>query len=136
MKTWHVDITDSAEKDIDDIYTHKICGKSYNKADRNYVYTDNLGNRVKPNYLTSQFPIFLEKNDLPKLRFHDLRHSCASLLLSNGISLKQIQKWLGHSDFSITANIYAHLDYDSKIKSAEAMSWINNTTLAQPFSSN
>jgi len=108
----------------------KACGKSYNKADRNYVYTDNLGNRIKPNYLTSQFPAFLKKNNLQKLRFHDLRHSCASLLLANGISLKQIQEWLGHSDFSITANIYAHLDFDSKIKSAEAMSWINNTSLA------
>ena len=46
---------------------------------------------------------------------------CASLLLANGIPLKQIQEWLGHSDFSTTANIYAHLDYTSKITSAQAM---------------
>jgi Site-specific recombinase XerD len=50
-----------------------------------------------------------------------LRHSCASLLLANGVPLKQIQEWLGHSDFSTTANIYAHLDYTSKISSAQAM---------------
>lgn len=55
------------------------------------------------------------------MRFHDLRHSCASLLLANGVPLKQIQEWLGHSDFSTTANIYAHLDYKSKISSAQAM---------------
>ena len=55
------------------------------------------------------------------MRFHDLRHSCASLLLANGVPLKQIQEWLGHSDFSTTANIYAHLDYTSKISSAQAM---------------
>ena len=55
------------------------------------------------------------------MRFHDLRHSCASLLLANGVPLKQIQEWLGHSDFSTTANIYAHLDYRSKISSAQAM---------------
>jgi len=36
------------------------------------------------------------------------------LLLANGVSLKQIQEWIGHSDFAITANIYAHLDFDSK----------------------
>ena len=39
----------------------------------------------------------------------------------NGVPLKQIQEWLGHSDFSTTANIYAHLDYKSKISSAQAM---------------
>ena len=55
------------------------------------------------------------------IRFHDLRHSCASLLLSNGVPMKQIQEWLGHSDFSTTANIYAHLDYSSKLSSAQAM---------------
>lgn len=47
--------------------------------------------------------------------------SCASILLANGAPMKQIQEWMGHSDFSTTANIYAHLDYQSKITSAEAM---------------
>jgi len=48
-------------------------------------------------------------------------HSCASLLLSLGVPMKQIQEWLGHSDISTTSNIYAHLDYQSKVSSAEAM---------------
>ena len=107
----------------------KLCGKSYNKAESCYIYTDALGNRIKPNYLTSMFPTFLEKNGFRRMRFHDLRHSCASLLLANGVSLKQIQEWLGHSDFAITANIYAHLDFDSKLASAGAMSWIEDTSL-------
>ena len=47
--------------------------------------------------------------------------ACASLLLANGVPMKQIQEWLGHSDFSTTANIYAHLDYTSKLSSAQAM---------------
>jgi len=108
----------------------KLCGKSYNKTDAGYIYTDALGNRIKPNYLTSTFPEFMTKNGFNRLRFHDLRHSCASLLLANGVSLKEIQEWLGHSDFAITANIYSHLDFDSKLKSAEKMSWIDNTSLA------
>ena len=61
-------------------------------------------------------------------RFHELSHSCASLLLANGVPLKHIQEWLGHSDFTTTANIYAHLDYKSKITSAQAM----ETGLALP----
>jgi hypothetical protein len=56
-------------------------------------------------------------------------HSCASLLLANGVSLKQIQEWLGHSSFKITADTYAHLDYESKIAAANAMSWVNETSL-------
>ena len=47
--------------------------------------------------------------------------ACASLLLANGVPMKQIQEWLGHSDFSTTANIYVHLDYASKLSSAQAM---------------
>ena len=43
------------------------------------------------------------------------------MLLANGVPMKQIQEWLGHSDFSTTANVYAHLDYQSKITSAEAI---------------
>ena len=50
-----------------------------------------------------------------------LRHSCASLLLKQGVPMKQIQEWLGHSDISTTANIYAHLDSQSKQLSAATM---------------
>ena len=76
---------------------------------------------MKPGYITGQFPKFLEKHGFKHMPFHDLRHCSASLLLANGVQMKQIQEWLGHSDFSTTANIYAHLDYSSKISSAEAM---------------
>lgn len=47
--------------------------------------------------------------------------SYASILRANGVPLKQIMEWLGHSKFSTTANIYAHLDYSSKLSSANAM---------------
>ena len=55
------------------------------------------------------------------IRFHDLRHSCASLMLANGVSMKQIQDWLGHSTFKITADTYAHLSSDSKLSAANAL---------------
>lgn len=77
---------------------------------------------MRANYLTSAFPKFLEDHGLRRMRFHDLRHSCASLLLANGVPLKHIQEWLGHSDFTTTANIYAHLDYTS-LKSPRHRRW-------------
>ena len=58
---------------------------------------------------------------MKRIRFHDLRHSCASLLYANGVSLKEIQEWLDHSDISTTGNIYTHLDFSSKVSSANAI---------------
>ena len=55
------------------------------------------------------------------IRFHDLRHSCASLLLAKDIPMKAIQEWLGHSNFSTTANLYTHLDTNSKKFSASVL---------------
>ncbi|MBS5690052.1 MAG: site-specific integrase, partial [Firmicutes bacterium] len=106
----------------------QICGNCYNHEYDGFVFVDELGERMRANYLTSAFPKFLEDHGLRRMRFHDLRHSCASLLLANGVPLKHIQEWLGHSDFTTTANIYAHLDYKSKITSAQAM----ETGLALP----
>jgi integrase len=108
----------------------KLCGRAFNKNESQYIYTDPLGNRIQPDYLTDAFPKFLEKHGFRRMRFHDLRHSCASLLLANGVPLKAIQEWLGHSDFAITANTYAHLDFNSKLASAQAMTWIDKTSLA------
>ena len=79
----------------------KLCGRSYNREFLEYICVDDIGDRFKPNYITSQFPKLLERNGFRKIRFHDLRHSCASLLLASGVPMKHIQEWLGHSDFSV-----------------------------------
>ena len=102
-------------------YYQRICGRSYDRRYSDYVCVNEMGALISPNYISSTFPKLLEKNGLRKIRFHDLRHSCASLLLANNVPMKQIQEWLGHSDFSTTANIYAHLDYSSKVASADAL---------------
>lgn len=99
----------------------RLCGRSYCKDYLDYICVDPIGERISPNYITAAFPQLLVKNGLRRIRFHDLRHSCASLLLANGVPMKQIQEWLGHSDFSTTANFYAHLEYQSKMSSASAM---------------
>ncbi|TKH46876.1 hypothetical protein C1I60_01680 [Paenibacillus terrae] len=85
------------------------------------MYLDKLGKQIKPGSVTQRFSAELKLNNLRRMRYHDLRHSCASLLLANSIRMKEIQEWLDHSDFSTTSNIYVHLDYSAKISSAKAM---------------
>ena len=102
--------------------------RSYSKEWLDYVLVDELGGLITPDYISSAFRKFLEANDMRIIRFHDLRHTCASLLLNkgkhNGITLKDIQVWLGHSDFATTANIYSHLDANSKLDSLGTLSSI------------
>lgn len=99
----------------------RVCGRCYNKEYKDYVCVDEMGNLIEPDYISQSFNKLLTRNELRHIRFHDLRHTCASMLLKNGVPMKQIQEWLGHSDFSTTANIYAHLDYAAKLNSAQAM---------------
>lgn len=97
----------------------KLCGNCYTESD--YIFVNDLGVPYKPNYVTQHFKLVLQKHELRDIRFHDLRHTCASLLLKNGVPMKDIQEWLGHSDYNTTANIYAHLDTTSKSTSATRM---------------
>lgn len=102
-------------------YNEQVCGSCYNRKYKGYLFVNEMGDLILPNSVTDVFAKLLAENGLRKIRFHDLRHSCASLLLKQGVPMKQIQEWLGHSDISTTANIYAHLDAQSKQLSAETM---------------
>ena len=108
----------SKEKNM--VFLKLSCDGTSVKAAK-YVCVNEIGDLIKPSYVTRSFSKLLQANGFRHIRFHDLRHSCASLLLKNGVPMKQIQEWLGHSDFSTTANIYAHLDCSSKLISADAM---------------
>ena len=100
----------------------KQCGRSYCKKYLEYICVDDMGNLVNPNYISGNFSNILRKNGLRPIRFHDLRHSCASLLIKNKIPMKDVQVWKGHSSFATTANIYAHIDTDSKQEAADMIS--------------
>lgn len=109
----------------------KLFKRSYCTDYLDYVCVDEMGKLFRPNYVTDHFKLLLQRNDLRQIRFHDLRHSCASLLLSQGIAMKQIQDWLGHSTFATTADIYSHLDFNSKQESAAAIAHAFETEPAE-----
>lgn len=99
----------------------KVLRGAYNKQYAEYVCVDAIGNLISLQYITTHFPIILNRLGMKKIRFHDLRHSCASLMLANGVPMKMIQDWLGHSNMSTTANIYSHVDSASKLASAQVI---------------
>ena len=84
-------------------------GKGYYFEDIDYIYVDDGGKRLRPNYLTVRFGKFIKKNHLKHIRLHDLRHSCATILYNNNTGIKEIQSYLGHSSTKTTMDIYVHL---------------------------
>ena len=99
-----------------------IFGSCYDTTWEHYLFRDIDGRLIAPNRLTNAFKNFLRKNNLKEIRFHDLRHSCASLLYAQGISPKTIQAILGHSTLSTTTEIYTHLFGKEKDEALEALS--------------
>ena len=97
----------------------KLLGDGYHNSD--YILTWDDGRPISPDYISHAFRKLLKKNDLPLIRFRDLRHSCAGILLSDGATLKDVQDWLGHADIHMTANVYGHLDMARKHPLAESM---------------
>ncbi len=95
-------------------------GNTY--IDTDYILRWENGEPYLPDYISNQFSKLLEDNNMPHIRFHDLRHSFASALLAEGVSMKALQEILGHSDFSTTANIYSHVTDEAKKKALETMS--------------
>lgn len=79
-----------------------------------YVCVNEIGERIKPDYVTHKFNDLLADNNMRPIRFHDLRHSCISLLVNNNHNMKLVQEYAGHADFSITANTYSHTDLIEK----------------------
>lgn len=107
VKSFLLELKEKQEKN------KELCGDSYNQEYLEYICVDNCGNLIRPDYVTETFLKLLKKKKLKIIRFHDLRHTCASILLKNGANMKEIQAWLGHSNYNTTANLYAHLDTSS-----------------------
>jgi len=87
---------------------------------RGFLYKDPNGKIVKPSYISQNFARIIKNNPkFRKIRFHDLRHSCATLLRREGVPMEDIQKWLGHSDITTTERLYAHFEDLIHLKTAQ-----------------
>ena len=94
-------------------------GDAYNDSD--YILRKNDGSEYAVEYVSKEFSKLLEKNNLPHIRFHDLRHSTASYLLSSGVDIKTVQEILGHSTPATTLNYYAHSRSETKTRAVIMM---------------
>lgn len=81
-----------------------------------YVCVNAVGTLLKLDYITHKFKKILETNSLPIIRFHDLRHSCISLLASNNnFTMKQVQDYARHANYALTADTYSHIVNEDKL---------------------
>ena len=97
----------------------KRLGSGYHIND--YIFKNPNGMPYRPDSLTRSFKRALERHGLPQMRYHDLRHSTASILVDKGWDINDIKEWLGHSDISTTANIYAHISHRRKVSLAKSL---------------
>jgi integrase len=77
--------------------------------DQGFVFASSIGTPIDPRNVTREFKALLRAAELPNFRLHDLRHSCATLLLAQGINPRVVMETLGHSQVSLTLNTYSHV---------------------------
>lgn len=77
--------------------------------DQNIVFPSTIGTPLGPRNLYRHFIDTIEKTGLPRIKFHDLRHTAATLMLKEGIHPKVVQERLGHSSITLTLDVYSHV---------------------------
>ncbi|HEY1420303.1 MAG TPA: tyrosine-type recombinase/integrase, partial [Candidatus Dormibacteraeota bacterium] len=86
-----------------------------------FVFTDEAGAPLLGTNVTRGFQRLLKRSGLPRMRFHDLRHSCVSLLGAQHVPPRVVMEMLGHSTIGVTMNIYAHVVPEAMRDAADAM---------------
>lgn len=108
-------------------YGPKVVRNYYNSIEYDFILTWESGKRIHPLYYSQKFAKLLNKSSIDKkVRFHDLRHTNASLLLSQGVDFKTIQTRLGHSNINTTLNIYSHVSVEMQKNAVKKLSSIIN----------
>jgi integrase len=89
--------------------------------DNGFVFTNEVGRPLHVNSLTLQYEKLIKTAEVPRIRFHDLRHTSATLLLAQDVHPKIVQERLGHSDIGMTLNRYSHVTPSMQREAAEAL---------------
>lgn len=131
--------TESSTRELpmnDSVYKYLLDLKSKQEAnklffgnayiDDDFVCVWDDGKPLAVEYVSHAFSELLKKNNLPHIRFHDIRHSVATNLLNNNVDIKIIQEYLGHSAMATTANFYLHPDIAQKKKAVNVMDSLLN----------
>lgn len=104
----------------------KLLQEQRTKASSEYINAWSDGRTYRPDYVTRGFQRVLKAHGLRKMRFHDLRHSTASILFDKGWQLEDVKNWLGHSDIETTSNIYLHYSKQRKVLLADSIGGMFN----------
>lgn len=100
---------------IEALKRHRACQEQVRLAagdswqDKNLVFCDEKGCSFVPGTMVYRYGKLLKQVGLPHMRFHDLRHSAATILLAAGVHPKKVQELLGHSSVTITMDVYSHV---------------------------
>ena len=86
------------------------------------IFANRYGGPLDPSYVVAAFKKHLQRSALPNLRFHDLRHSCASMLVAQGTHPREVMEILGHSTITLTMNTYSHVLPQAKRNALDALS--------------
>lgn len=95
------------------------CGSLWHDSNKVFVHED--GKPIFPNRPSIWFDEFLKRKELPKITFHGLRHTNASLLIAEGIDIVTLSGRLGHADKNITLNTYSHVIKSKERQAANKM---------------
>ena len=96
--------------------------------DRGYVVANETGGHLHPNVLCRRYAALIDRAKVPAIRFHDLRHMSATLLLAEGVRGKIVQERLGHANVAMTLDLYSQVTADMQKDAADRVGAIRDAS--------
>lgn len=107
-----------------------LLGRAYHTEWSDYVCVNSIGQLSKPDLVTRNFPLLLERIGLRHIRFHDLRHTYATYMVRGGAELRGVQTILGHQSIGVT-EIYTHINVDDQRRAASKLAYSGAKSMTQ-----